>query len=208
MRLVLLLMVLLFPLSGVSNEVKSIAYERINEILYFAEYEKKSPIAYLDITVDYSGNEEINVWISGPNPRELSIENGNQLALPLMTKDHAKLHQLNFDKSDDEVALSLKIAIDVPEEAISYRNLFSILDDMNNMIKRQAGRMSWFISDYDTLRFEFNSDATISFEDSNIARPYYTDKNNIIEIRFNRKIFNENPLVNMSKVPKSIVPLN
>lgn len=186
---------------------KTIAYDKINPIVQFAQHDKRSPLAVLDARVAYDDSRPLRVWLSGPMGQELVLEDGRLRGLPAMSPDDAKRHTLHFDRPDKDVTLTLSFSLIVERTELAYQDLFLAVNDANALKKRTAGALAWLVPDFEALRFQFDGPATVSFEAGGRERSVGTDAGHALRIDLEPAVLKANPTVRFSRLPRHVMPV-
>ena len=212
-RMTKLLTIVAFSLAsclGFADEFKRVEYSKINAVLQYVHDEVKSPMAQLNTRVNYSGEGEIKAWLEGSGlPKQpLPIDSNNNITLPLLTEAEANALTLVLNQPEQLTSLSVTLFLAPPtENEMSYQTLFSCLDDINGLTKKMAGGMSWLTPTLKTLQFHFGQPATITMTADGKATTYRTDETHSIELKRNKRVEAQNPMVTFSRRADSVVTL-
>ena len=88
-----------------------------------------------------------------------------------------------------------------------YKDLFTVIEDFNQFVKKMAGAMSFFAPKTSALKFQFDQPATIEIPANTKTHRYDTDSDQAIEIKISSSPMTENPTVVFSIIPASIEPI-
>lgn len=193
-------------------EGRDIAYEKINPVL---NLEIQSPLLEVKLAVDISDAslpfEEVQIWLVQNDEvvAEIFVDpSDGTIALPTLTEREARRHTLRINQPEELVQISFGVTVlPPPNTAMSYRELFYLVDDANLFIKAMAGAMAFLAPKVDALKFHFAEAATISIE--SVAEPltFETERDNSISVKQSSKLMEENPMVVFSIIPVTIEPL-
>ena len=150
---------------------------------------------------------------------KVSIVNGNQMLkqipvdvitgtieLPVFEDDTAKQIALKLNQDKDALVVNLNAGIKPPSSTMMpYKDLFIVIEDFNQFVKKMAGAMSFFAPKTSALKFQFDQPATIEIPGIKKHR-YDTDSDQAIEIKMSSRLMKENPTVVFSVIPVSIEP--
>jgi len=87
-----------------------------------------------------------------------------------------------------------------------YKDLFIVVEDFNQFIKKMAGAMSFFAPKTSALKFQFDQPATVEISANTKTCRYDTDSDQAIEIKMSSRLMKENPNVIFSTIPASVEP--
>ena len=193
-------------------EGRDIAYEKINPVL---NLEIQSPLLEVKLAVDISDAslpfEEVQIWLVQNDEvvAEIFVDpSDGTIALPTLTEREARRHTLRINQPEELVQISFGVTVlPPPNTAMSYRELFYLVDDANLFIKAMAGAMAFLAPKVDALKFHFAEAATISIK--SVAEPltFETERDNSISVKQSSKLMEENPMVVFSIIPVTIEPL-
>ena len=193
-------------------EGRDIAYEKINPVL---NLEIQSPLLEVKLAVDISDAslpfEEVQIWLVQNDEvvAEIFVDpSDGTIALPTLTEREARRHTLRINQPEELVQISFGVTVlPPPNTAMSYRELFYLVDDANLFIKAMAGAMAFLAPKVDALKFHFAEAATISIESVEEPLTFETERDNSISVKQSSKLMEENPMVVFSIVPVTIEPL-
>tara|TARA_B100001059_G_C17818769_1_gene576914 strand:+ start:292 stop:927 length:636 start_codon:yes stop_codon:yes gene_type:complete len=193
-------------------EGRDIAYEKINPVL---NLEIQSPLLEVKLAVDISDAslpfEEVQIWLVQNDEvvAEIFVDpSDGTIALPTLTEREARRHTLRINQPEELVQISFGVTVlPPPNTAMSYRELFYLVDDANLFIKAMAGAMAFLAPKVDALKFHFAEAATISIESVEEPLTFETERDNSISVKQSSKLMEENPMVVFSIIPVTIEPL-
>ena len=197
----------------VASEGREIEYEKINRFLSTVS-QSKSPLIQSEIKLEILSDE-----ISYDDVK-VSIMNGDQMLqripvdlitgtieLPVFEEDTAKQLALKLNQDKDALVVNLNAGIKPPSSTMMpYKDLFIVIEDFNQFVKKMAGAMSFFAPKTSALKFQFDQPATIEIPANTKAYRYDTDSDQAIEIKTSSRLMKENPTVVFSVTPVSIEP--
>ena len=199
--------------AALASEGREIEYEKINRLLSTVS-QSKSPLIQSEIKLEILSDE-----ISYDDVK-VSIVNGNQMLkqipvdvitgtieLPVFEDDTAKQIALKLNQDKDALVVNLNAGIKPPSSTMMpYKDLFIVIEDFNQFVKKMAGAMSFFAPKTSALRFQFDQPATIEIPANTKTHRYDTDTDQAIEIKMSSRLMKENPTVVFSTIPASIEP--
>lgn len=189
----------------------SVPYKNINKILTLIQQHAKSPYTGLVAKIE-SENEDLSM-----TDIQLSIvHNGN-----LISKTSANEQGLvNFKLLEADVGNDAKIVINQPKGSVSmslsagikkidslqvpYVELFSVLNDLEEIANEMIGLPGWMLPDFDYLIFCFDSDSNITLTGEKFLEVYDTDTEHRIKIARNEDIKESNLTIIFSQLPKEV----
>ena len=213
-RLLLGFLLAIVGTQSLASEGREIEYEKINTLLSTVS-QSKSPLiesqTKLEILSKEISYDEIKVWIVEDNQilNEIPVDLTNgTIKLPVFKEARAKQLALRLNQDKDSLVLNLNASIKSPSSTVmSYRDLFLIIEDFNNVIKKLAGAMYLFAPKMNSLKFRFDQPATIEIPAKKNYR-YETDTDLVIEAKISSRLMKENPTVTFSVIPTSIEPID
>ena len=151
--------------------------------------------------------QDIDLWLTrdGEKIAEGTVDGDGNISFPILDDNEAQnvMMHISHAKEDVEMRLYTDVA-PITELAVSYQELFSVLDDLNTFTSVMAGGMSWLVPSLDELEFTFDKPATISFIKQNgKEHTFKSDDKNKIEISLRKKWLKLNPTLTFSHLPKS-----
>jgi len=200
---------------SVASEGREIKYKEINSILSIVS-QSKSPLIESRLKLDILSKEisydEIKVWIVEGDQilKEIPVDMPDgSIKLPVFTKARAKQLALRLNQDKDKLLLNFSANIKPPSSTvIPYRDLFVLIEDINNVTKKMAGAMYLFAPKMDALKFRFDQPATIEIPANKKNYRYETDTDLVIEAKISSRLMKENPTVTFSVIPASIEPID
>jgi len=197
-----------------ASEGREIEYEKINRLLSTVS-QSKSPLIQSEIKLEIL-SEEISY-----DDVNVSIVNGNQMLqqipvdvitgtieLPVFEEDIAKQLALRLNQDKDALLVNLSAGIKPPSSTtMPYKDLFIVIEDFNQFIKKMAGAMSFFAPKTNALKFQFDQRATIEILANTKTYRYDTDSDQTIEVTLSSRLMKDNPAVVFSVIPASIEPI-
>ena len=200
-------------LAALASEGREIEYEKINRLLSTVS-QSKSPLIQSEIKLEILSDE-----ISYDDVK-VSIENNKQtlqeipvdlisgtIELPVFEDDLAEQLALKLNQDKDALVVNLNAGIKPPSSTMMpYKDLFIVIEDFNQFVKRMAGAMSFFAPKTSALKFQFDQPATIEIPANTKTHRYDTDSDQAIEIKMSSSLMTENPTVVFSIIPASIEP--
>ena len=212
-RLTLWAFLLIVGPAALASEGREIEYEKINRLLSTVN-QSKSPLIQSEIKLEILSDE-----ISYDDVK-VSIVNGNQMLqeipvdvitgtieLPVFEEETAKQIALKLNQDKDALVVNLNAGIKPPSSTMMpYKDLFIVVEDFNQFIKKMAGAMSFFAPKTSALKFQFDQPATIEIPANTKTHRYDTDSDQAIEIKMSSRLMKENPNVIFSTIPASVEP--
>jgi len=200
---------------SVASEGREIKYKEINSILSIVS-QSKSPLIESRLKLDILSKEisydEIKVWIVEGDQilKEIPVDMPDgSIKLPVFTKARAKQLALRLNQDKDKLLLNFSANIKPPSStAIPYRDLFVLIEDINNVTKKMAGAMYLFAPKMDALKFRFDQAAIIEIPANKKTYHYETDSDFVVEVKGSSRLMKENPQVTFSIIPVSVEPID
>lgn len=190
---------------------QEIEYEELNLVQDLVAHKVDSKyfvcIFRLNIKNHELSYQDINLWFTrdGKKIADGTLDGDGNISFPILDDDEAKnvMMHINYAKQDVEIRLYTDVA-PITELAVSYQELFSVLDDLNAFTSVMAVGMSWLVTSLDTLEFTFDKPATVSFTKQNgKVHTFKSDDGNKIEIALRKKWLKFNPTLTFSHLPTS-----
>ena len=200
-------------LAALASEGREIEYEKINRLLSTVS-QSKSPLIQSEIKLEILSDE-----ISYDDVK-VSIENNKQtlqeipvdlisgtIELPVFEDDLAEQLALKLNQDKDSLVVNLNATIKPPSSTtIPYKDLFIVIEDFNQFIRKMAGAMSFLAPKTSSLKFQFDQPATIEIPANNKNHQFETNPDRAIEVKMSSSLMEENPTVIFSVIPTSIEP--
>ena len=200
-------------LAALASEGREIEYEKINRLLRTVS-QSKSPLIQSEIKLEILSDE-----ISYDDVK-VSIENNKQtlqeipvdlisgtIELPVFEDDLAEQLALKLNQDKDSLVVNLNATIKPPSSTtIPYKDLFIVIEDFNQFIRKMAGAMSFLAPKTSSLKFQFDQPATIEIPANNKNHQFETNLDRAIEVKMSSSLMEENPTVIFSVIPTSIEP--
>ena len=200
-------------LAALASEGREIEYEKINRLLSTVS-QSKSPLIQSEIKLEILSDE-----ISYDDVK-VSIENNKQtlqeipvdlisgtIELPVFEDDLAEQLALKLNQDKDSLVVNLNATIKPPSSTtIPYKDLFIVIEDFNQFIRKMAGAMSFLAPKTSSLKFQFDQPATIEIPANNKNHQFETNSDRAIEVKMSSSLMEENPIVIFSVIPTSIEP--
>lgn len=200
-------------LAALASEGREIEYEKINRLLSIVS-QSKSPLIQSEIKLEILSDE-----ISYDDVK-VSIENNKQtlqeipvdlisgtIELPVFEDDLAEQLALKLNQDKDSLVVNLNATIKPPSSTtIPYKDLFIVIEDFNQFIRKMAGAMSFLAPKTSSLKFQFDQPATIEIPANNKNHQFETNSDRAIEVKMSSSLMKENPTVIFSVIPTSIEP--
>ena len=200
-------------LAALASEGREIEYEKINRLLGTVS-QSKSPLIQSEIKLEILSDE-----ISYDDVK-VSIENNKQtlqeipvdlisgtIELPVFEDDLAEQLALKLNQDKDSLVVNLNATIKPPSSTtIPYKDLFIVIEDFNQFIRKMAGAMSFLAPKTSSLKFQFDQPATIEIPANNKNHQFETNLDRAIEVKMSSSLMEENPTVIFSVIPTSIEP--
>ncbi len=198
-----------------AEENKSTEYDEINSLLTFVQTKTLSPYIAVNQKVSLRNEDlsyaDLRIWLSnnGNIIQEIPIDSEGNINLPIIDEQLAKNTMLNNNQAKGSISVSLGIAVAVPEQKqVAYKDLFTLLGDTNNFMKKMAGFGSLFMPDMDVLSFKFAQPSNIVIASKKKIYTYETDEALNIDIKIKKRLMKENPQVVFSNLPTEITPID
>ena len=213
-KLLLGLLLVIVAAQSTASEGREIEYEEINTV-QSAVSQSKSPLIdgrfKLEILSKEISYDEIKIWIVEGDQilKEILIDTTNgSIKLPLFEEARAKQLALRLNQDKEALVLNFNANIKSPSSTeMPYRDLFFLIEDINKVTKKLAGAMYLFAPKMRSLKFRFDQPATIEIPANKKKYLYETDTDLVIEVKSSSRLMKENPSVNFSVIPISIVCL-
>ncbi|MGS2719420.1 DUF2987 domain-containing protein [Paraglaciecola aestuariivivens] len=211
--LLLGLFILCFSTNTFSKE-RRLEYKEFNQVLDLVTNKVNSKYFVSIFKVEIKNSsltyEDIELWLTldGKKIAEGKLDSAGNISFPILNQEKAENVMLNINQSEDDAGISLYTdVVPIKEPKVSYRELFSVLKDLNHFISIMAGNMSWFVPSLDEIEFSFSEPATISFV-TGVGQDqlFQSDDDNRIEIPLKDEWLEFNPQLVFSQIPKSYTP--
>ena len=214
-RLLLGLLLAIVETQSAASEGREIEYGEINTILSTVS-QSKSPLIESQFKLEILSKEisydEIKVWIVEDDQilKEILVDMTNgSIKLPVFKEARAKQLALRLNQGKDALVLNFNANIKSPSSTVMpYRDLFFLIEDINNVTKKMAGAMYLFAPKMSSLKFRFDQPATIEIPANKKNYRYETDTDLVIEVKSSSRLMKENPPVTFSVIPASIEPID
>ena len=207
-RLFLSTLLIIAALLGPYSHAKTINYDELNGLATLAT-KVKSPYsnirAWLTLNDDALKLQDVDIWLQRDGQRiaSLAVAEDGAIVLPALSEQDAAVTQLHVSPGGDAVSLSVNASIKPPTDTrVSYRDLFSVLDDAEALMSEMAGAAAWFIPSPNTLIFRFEQAATIQVG----SKQYRTDDEMKIELKVKKSLLKSNPQMIFSHLPTQVEP--
>jgi len=155
--------------------------------------------------------EDIDLWLTldGKKIADGQLDSAGNITFPVLNQERAEDVMLNVNKSENDVEIILYTDVaPIKEQTVSYRELFSLLTDLNHFTAIMAGNMSWFVPSLDEIEFSFSESATISLvTEGRQVHLFQSDDENKIEIPLKDEWLELDPQIVFSHIPKIYTPI-
>jgi hypothetical protein len=188
---------------GEFNQILDIAHNQISSAYFECVFKVK-------IKNSSIGLNDISIWLTLDSKEiaRASIDEDGNITLPVLDEEKADDVFLHVNQSKEDVTVSLYTDVaPITTTNISYRELFSLVSDMNHFTKVMANGMSWLIPSLDEIEFIFEEHSVISFTEKNGDKLVYeTNRHNKIVVPFKQTWMKLNPTIEFSALPKRYDP--
>lgn len=191
------------------TQERSLEYEEFNQVLDISHNQVTSEYFICVFKVKIKNTElkynDVSIWLTldGKEIAKAQIDEKGNTTLPTLTPEKAERVLLHINQLEKDASISLYTDVaPITSKRVSYRDLFTLLTDMNHFTDVMAGGMSWLIPSLDEIEFSFDKPTTISFNKENDDKQVYeSDKANKIKIPFKRAWMRLNPNLEFSDLP-------
>ena len=183
-------------------------YDELNNLLYILKHETRSD--YVDTEfklVQYNDDvqqKDVRLWLTRDRQTiaEATIDNEGNISLPVLPPAQAKEVTLHFNQPKHAVGIRLSAGMKQLETIrVNYRELFVVLDDINDFSGEIGGLAAWLIPDMDALGFDFDKPANIEIRSAEGTLYFESNNKHRIVIDYNKKLMKENPTMVFSQLP-------
>jgi len=205
----------------------TIAYDELHDMLQKAETAGKGlehiRISSLHVTSTLCGVKAADIHLqmqpAGKPVMELPLEQDGNLKLPMDPTLYKENPLIISDQPKHTLRISASIDFLPPAAGTSdYRTLMADIDQINTLIHREAGMLSWFAPKAEGLIFLFGKEepATLSIHTPKGDTVLLTEASpypfipvdlNIIQVKYDKDLYTSNPAVSLSVAPKDVMPL-
>ena len=211
----LLSFILLFFSNHISAQGRSIEYSEFNQVLDLVQNKVSSKYFVCVFKVNVINKtltlDDVKVWLAkdGKVIAKGQLDNDGNITLPVLEQEQAEDVMLHISHSKDDVAITLRTDVaPITQTQVSYRELFSMLKDLNHFISVMAGNMSWLVPSMDEIEFTFTQVATISFiDEKGRTKLFRSDDEHKIEIPLKKAWMKFDPKLMFSELPKNYTPV-
>ena len=164
----LFIMLLIAGQSHAEQEMGSMPYKKINKMLVIIDKYAKSPYTALIASIKpESDNLKISDLMltlhhNDQIIKHIDIAPDGSINFPLIEENIAKTASLKINQTKGSVAMGFTAgikAIDTLE--VDYRQVFTVLDDLETVASELVGIPSWMIPDIDEITFHFSQPSSI-----------------------------------------------
>ena len=196
-------------------QVQRLEYKEYNQVLDLVTNKVNSKYFVSIFKVEIKNSsltyEDIDLWLTldGKKIAEGNLDSAGNITFPILNQEQADNVILNINQSENDAGITLYTDVaPITEPKVSYRELFSVLKDLNHFTNIMAGNMSWFVPSLDEIEFSFSEPATISFVTGNGQdQLFQSDDENRIEIPLKDEWLELNPQLVFSRIPKKYTPI-
>ena len=211
LQLILFFLVSLFCAPGVATENGSMSYENINKILTLIELHAKSPYVGLTATLEVEDEDlsmddiELSLVHKGNVIKRLSPDMDGSVQFELLDHDVGEDALVVINQPKGKVAMRLAAGVKpVRSQQVPYDELFSVLDDLENIANEMIGLPSWLLPDLDYLEFSFGSQAVITLVGADVITAYESNSEHVIKIERQADLKHSNAKVVFSQLPTEV----
>ena len=198
---------------GYAAEKRCVDYEQPHKIVLFAKQSIRSQYAHLKTVAEVRKPgltvAELRMWLErgGKVTAEIPIKPDGVVELPIIGEEAAGDTDICINQPKDAAGLSIELEARPPtKKVVPYRELFALLDDVNDFSDEMAGVFSLFVRDKDVIVFKFQTPATIEVVSRRRPRTFSTSDELTIEIERHADWQAENPKIRFSAFPTEILP--
>ena len=211
LQLILFFLVSLFCAPGVATENGSMSYENINKILTLIELHAKSPYVGLTATLEVEDEDlsmddiELSLVHKGNVIKRLSPDMDGSVQFELLDHDVGEDALVVINQPKGKVAMRLAAGVKpVRSQQVPYDELFSVLDDLENIANEMIGLPSWLLPDLNYLEFSFGSQAVITLVGADVITAYESNSEHVIKIERQADLKHSNAKVVFSQLPTEV----
>jgi hypothetical protein len=195
----------------VATENGSMSYENINKILTLIELHAKSPYVGLTATLEVEDEDlsmddiELSLVHKGNVIKRLSPDMDGSVQFELLDHDVGEDALVVINQPKGKVAMRLAAGVKpVRSQQVPYDELFSVLDDLENIANEMIGLPSWLLPDLDYLEFSFGSQAVITLVGADVITAYESNSEHVIKIERQADLKHSNAKVVFSQLPTEV----
>ena len=200
-------------LAALASEGREIEYEKINRLLSTVS-QSKSPLIQSEIKLEILSDEisyddvKVSIVNNKQTLQEIPVDLiSGTIELPVFEDDLAEQLALKLNQDKESLVVNLNASIKPPSSTtIPYKDLFVVIEDFNQFVRKMAGAMSFFAPKTSSLKFQFDQLAIIEIPAKNKNHQFETNSDRAIEIKMSSSLMQENPTVIFSVIPTSIEP--
>ena len=198
---------------ALASEGREIEYEKINRLLSTVS-QSKSPLIQSEIKLEILSDEisyddvKVSIVNNKQTLQEIPVDLiSGTIELPVFEDDLAEQLALKLNQDKESLVVNLNASIkSPPSTTIPYKDLFVVIEDFNQFIRKMAGAMSFLAPKTSSLKFQFDQPATIEIPANNKNHQFETNSDRAIKIKMSSSLMQENPTVIFSVIPTSIEP--
>jgi Protein of unknown function (DUF2987) len=227
-RLILLLALALIANTALAQSpYATIPYDELHDMLQKAETAGKDldhiRISSLHVTSSLCGVKASDIHLSmqppGQQAMELPLADDGGLKLPMDPALYRQNPLIISNQPKGSLRINTTIDFLPPAAGTSdYRTLMADVGQINDLIHREAGMLSWFAPKAEGLIFLFGKQepATLTIHTSkgdtvlaakSSPYPFTPAIFDIIQVKYAKDLYASNPPVSLSVAPKDVMPL-
>ena len=183
-------------------------YDELNRLLYTLKHQTRSGYIDTEFTLvrhdDNIQQKDVRLWLTRGNQTiaEAEIDSEGNISLPVLSPAQAKGVTLHFNQPKRAVGIRLSAGMKQLEtRRVNYRDLFVVLDDINDFSGEVGGLAAWLLPDMDALGFDFDSPASIDILSAGGTLQFKSNNKHRIVIDYNEQLMKENPTMVFSQRP-------
>ena len=198
---------------ALASEGREIEYEKINRLLSTVS-QSKSPLIQSEIKLEILSDEisyddvKVSIVNNKQTLQEIPVDLiSGTIELPVFEDDLAEQLALKLNQDKESLVVNLNASIKPPSSTtIPYKDLFVVIEDFNQFVRKMAGAMSFLAPKTSSLKFQFDQPAIIEIPANNKNHQFEMNSDRAIEIKMSSSLMEENPTVIFSVIPTSIEP--
>ena len=198
---------------ALASEGREIEYEKINRLLSTVS-QSKSPLIQSEIKLEILSDEisyddvKVSIVNNKQTLQEIPVDLiSGTIELPVFEDDLAEQLALKLNQDKESLVVNLNASIKPPSSTtIPYKDLFVVIEDFNQFVRKMAGAMSFLAPKTSSLKFQFDQPAIIEIPANNKNHQFETNSDRAIEVKMSSSLMEENPTVIFSVIPTSIEP--
>ena len=210
-RIIVSSVIAILSLPAIAYENGSMSYEKINKMLLIIDEHAKSPytglIASIKPEKESLSLSDVEMFISnnGNEIKKVAIGEDGSIDFPLLNKNVGETANLEINQPKGSLSVEFTAGVKkLNSKVISSKDIFGVLDDLENVASEVVGLPSWMIPDIDFLEFHFAEPAKITVQGNGFSKTFQSSEDNIIKLERNEKWEADGVHLQLSQIPKHV----